>query len=131
MRKIILLAVCALLCACAWGQPKSSTGIFDTVGKYMAAGDAESLSAWFDDNLEVSVLSESCIASKGQARQIVSAFFETWNPRSFKISHTSGTATMKYALGELSAGGRQFLVVLFVCFKQNSFVIQQIKITGR
>ena len=130
MRKILSLAAGVLICSCIWAQ-KAPQSIFDTIGKYMAEGDSDSLAAWFDDNLEVSVLSESCIASRGQARQIVSSFFDTWTPRSFKVSYVSGTATLKYALGELSAGGRQFLIVLFVCCKDNSFVVQQLKIIGR
>ena len=50
--------------------------VFIPIGKYMAQGNADKLSAWFDDNLEISVVSaQGSSASKAQARQIVKTFF--------------------------------------------------------
>ena len=81
----------------------SGDDVFIPVSKYIASGNSEALSAWFADNLEISVLSKESDASRAQARQIVKSFFDTYTPRSFDITHTAGRANMKYALGTLKA----------------------------
>ena len=103
--------------------------VFIPISKYMAQGNADKLSAWFDDNLEISVVSSSgSSASRAQARQIVKTFFESYTPRSFDISHTAAKDNMKYALGTLKAGGESFSVTIFVSNKGRFFKIQQLKI---
>ena len=105
-----------------------SYDVFNPIAKYIALGDAEKLSAWFSDNLEVTIFSSSNDSSRSQARQIMRSFFKSYTPRSFDISHKAGRSNMKYALGTLNAGGEMFLVTIFVSLKENSYKIQQIKI---
>ena len=102
--------------------------VFIPISKYIAQGNADNLSAWFDDTLEIAVISQASNASKAQARQIVKSFFENYTPRSFVINHTAGRENMKYALGTLKAGGENFSVTIFVSAKGKSFKIQQLKI---
>ncbi|MBQ0097210.1 MAG: DUF4783 domain-containing protein [Bacteroidales bacterium] len=107
----------------------SSYDVFIPIGKYLAAGDAESLSAWFAPTLEVSVLGTASDCSKTQAKQIMKAFFKSYAPRSFSINHQAGRENQKYALGNLSAGGEHFIVTIFVsCPSEGSFRIQLLKI---
>ncbi|MGN0201926.1 MAG: DUF4783 domain-containing protein [Candidatus Cryptobacteroides sp.] len=105
-----------------------SYDVFIPISKYIAAGDAESLSAWFADNLEISVLSSTSNSSKNQATQILKFFFEKNRPRSFTINHTAAGQNSKYALGSLNAGGESFLVTIFVSMCGQSYKIQQLKI---
>ena len=79
-------------------------------------GNADKLSAWFSDNLEVSIFSNSNDSSSNQARQIMKSFFRSYTPRSFEITHKAGRSNKKYALGTLNAGGEMFLVTIFVNF---------------
>lgn len=124
--KIILAA--AILIPTGLVAQDKSYDVFTPIAKYMALGDAERLSAWFSDNLEVTIFSTSNDSSRSQARQIMKSFFKSYTPRSFDISHTAGRANMKYALGTLNAGGEMFLVTIFVNFKDNGYKIQQIKV---
>lgn len=130
MRRLLKIAVLLLpLFLC--GRLSAQTAGFDVfipIGKYMAQGDADKLSAWFDDNLEIAVVSQANSASKAQARQILKTFFESNTPRSFDISHTAGKDNMKYALGTLKAGGENYSVTIFVSNKGKFFKIQQLKI---
>lgn len=113
-------------------QPLTTTDggddVFIPISKYIAAGNAAALSAWFADNLEIAVLSKESDASRAQARQIVKNFFDTYTPRSFDISHTAGRANMKYALGTLKAGGETFNVTIFLSCKDETYRIQQLRI---
>ena len=108
--------------------PDSSDDVFLPISKYLSAGNADALSAWFADNLEIAVLAKESDASRAQAKQIVKAFFDDHTPRSFNITHTAGRANMKYALGTLIAGGEAFSVTIFMSCKNDSYKIQQLKI---
>lgn len=103
--------------------------VFVPISKYISQGDAAKLSAWFADNLEISVLSSrTSDSSRNQARQIMKNFFDTYTPRSFEFEHMASRGNMKYGLGRLYAGGETFAVTIFVTEKDDSYVIQQLKI---
>lgn len=102
--------------------------VFNPISKYLGHGDAEKLSAWFSDNLEMTIFSESNNSSRSQARQIMKSFFNSYTPRSFEITHKAGRSNMKYALGTLNAGGEVFMVTIFVNYKDNGYKIQHLKI---
>lgn len=106
--------------------------VFVPIAKYIRAGDAERLSAWFADNLEVTIFGSTNDASRNQARQIVKNFFASYTPRAFEINHTAGRPNMKYAFGTLTAGGEKLSVTIFVsCKDGENYLIQQLKIERR
>ncbi len=114
-----------------WGRAGASSDgydVFNPIVKYFGQGNVDKLSAWFADNLEVSILSTNNDCSKNQAKQILKTFFSNHNPRSMDIIHTASKANSKYALGELNAGGEVFRVTLFVSNCNGEYKIQQIKI---
>ena len=123
----IVLAAALLFPSGAFAQDKGYD-VFTPIAKYMAQGDADRLSAWFADNLEITIFSTSNDSSSSQARQLMKSFIKSYTPRSFEISHKAGRSNMKYALGTLNAGGEMFLVTIFVNFKDDQYRIQQIKI---
>lgn len=130
MKAIIKFSLCifiALMCQTLQAQSEGNE-VFVPISKYLTQGNAENLSAWFADNLEISILSSLNNSSKNQAKQILKAFFEAHTPRSFDISHIAGRANMKYALGSLTAGGETFNVTIFVSCKDGEYKIQQLKI---
>ncbi len=116
--------------------------VFVPIVKYIEQGDADKLSAWFADNLEICVAGGTNDSSRNQARQILRSFFLQNTPQSFEITHTAGRPNMKYALGILKAGGEVYNVTIFVGCKHNNpkknsseeacnnstFKIQQLKI---
>ena len=126
---IMLLPLMVFICAepVAVAQD-DSYDVFVPIAKYIRQGNAGKLSAWFADNLEVTLISSSNYSSRTQARQIVKAFFDSYTPRSFDITHTAGRSNMKYALGVLNAGGEMFEVTIFVNYSGSGYRIQQLKI---
>lgn len=124
---VLVSAVALLSCAGASAQEKGYD-VFNPISKYISTGDAEKLSAWFSDNLEVTIFSKSNDSSKNQARQIMKTFFRSYTPRSFEITHKAGRTNMKYALGTLNAGGEMFVVTIFVNYKDQDYRIQHLKI---
>jgi hypothetical protein len=123
-------AALSLLCCVAFGA-KAQSGNYDVfvpISKYITQGNADALSAWFSDNLDITVLSKGGNSSKVQAKQILHSFFSLHTPRAFEITYTAGRANMKYALGNLNAGGETYLVTIFVYCSENKNQIQQFKI---
>ena len=129
MRKFLsVMAAVAVSIFSVSASAQTSGDVFAPIAKYIELGDAESLSAWFSDNLEVSIFSRTNDASRNQAKQIMKSFFKSYTPRSFRVSHKAGRTNMKYALGVLSAGGEMFQVTIFVGLKGSEYKIQQLKI---
>ncbi len=109
-------------------QPHSEQDVFVPIAKYVQNGDSEKLSAWFAQNLEVDILGIVNVCSKAQAKQIIKEFFSNYSPKSFIITYRSGKPPMKFAIGNLSAGGSKFRVTLFVKIQDDGNFIQQIRI---
>ncbi len=126
--KTLIAASCFLLATLGAKAQSGSYDVFVPISKYLAQGNADALSAWFSDNLDVTILSKGGNSSKVQAKQIVNGFFSSHTPRSFEVTYTAGRANMKYALGNLSAGGETYLVTIFVYCTEEKNEIQQFKI---
>ena len=124
----IFIAVSALLFGVGANAASDSYDVFVPIAKYLGQGDAERLSAWFADNLEITIMSTTNDSSKNQAKQILKAFLDNHTPRSFEISHTASRSNSKYALGYLNAGGEVFEVTIFVSNCGDRYKIQQLKI---
>lgn len=126
--KTFIAASCFLFAALVAQAQSGSYDVFVPISKYLAQGNAEALSAWFSDNLDITVLQKGGNSSKVQAKQIVSSFFNSHTPRSFEVTYTAGRANMKYAVGNLNAGGETYLVTIFVYCTDEKSQIQQFKI---
>jgi len=123
--------IVSLLMLCSSAAAKAQNGNYDVfipISKYISQGNVDALSAWFSDNLDITVLAKGGNSSKVQARQIISNFFDSHTPRSFEVTYTAGRANMKYALGNLNAGGETYLVTIFVYCNDEKNQIQQFKI---
>ncbi len=130
MRSIakVLFASVVMLFLAGANAKADGNDVFIPIAKYISQGDAEKLSAWFADNLEITIMSSTNDSSKNQAKQILKTFFDNHTPRSFEISHTASKSNSKYALGYLNAGGEIFMVTLFVSCCKNEYKIQQLKV---
>lgn len=132
MRKLTCILAAVILGCFSGSAQKISYDVFVPIAKYISAGDAESLSAWFAPTLELSLPDKTNDCSKLQAKQIMRSFFRDYAPRSFTIRHQAGRENLKYAIGDLSAAGEHFDVTIFVsCPSGGRFTIQQLKIERR
>ena len=126
--KNIAATVLSLFIGVSLSAQDAGYDVFVPISKYIEAGDADKLSAWFADNLEITIFTVTNDSSRSPARQILKTFFNSYTPQSFSLTHKAGRSNMKYALGSLSAGGEIFIVTIFVSYKETSYKIQQIKI---
>ena len=126
--KVFIVSLMMLCSAAAAKAQNGNYDVFIPISKYISQGNVDALSAWFSDNLDITVLAKGGNSSKVQARQIISNFFDSHTPRSFEVTYTAGRANMKYALGNLNAGGETYLVTIFVYCNDEKNQIQQFKI---
>ena len=110
--------------------PDGDFAVFNSITKYLTAGDAAALSSWFADNLDITIISSTRNCSRNQARQILRTFFSNYTPRSFQVSHKASEANKKYMIGQLNAGGELFEVTIYATSSSGgTYKIQQLSIT--
>lgn len=128
MRRLwtILLILC--FSAPGFSHEDKTDDVFIPIAKYVRLGDADRLSAWFDDTVEVGIYGPGRDVSRRQARQLMRSFFASHQPQSFRVSHTAGKLRVKYAIGTLKTGGETSVVTIFVTRKENGYRIQQLKV---
>lgn len=83
MKKYFLALTIAFASLLSAKGQDGSYDVFVPISKYLEMGDAEKLSAWFSDNLEVTIFSNSNDSSRNQAKQIIKSFFKSYTPRTF------------------------------------------------
>ena len=85
LRVFAALASAALifLCGNASAQDRGYE-VFVPISKYLAHGDSDKLSAWFADNLEITIFSSTSDCSRNQASQLLRSFFKSYTPRDFE-----------------------------------------------
>lgn len=125
---LTILSSVLLTCGSLFAQQQEEQDVFVPIAKYIQNGDAERLSAWFAHSLEIDILGTVNVSSKNQAKQVLKDFFSNYTPKTFTIVHKSGKVPMKYAVGNLSAGGSVFRVTLFVKIQPEGNSIQSLRI---
>ena len=93
-----------------------------------AKGDANAISAWFHQSLEMSILEEKYEPSKNQASRILESFFKTHTPTGFSISFEGTKEQSKYAIGNLTTSNGSFRVNMFFLSKEGKRLIYYLSI---
>lgn len=102
-----------------------------SISKAISNGDAEALSKYFDDKVEVSILDNDNVYDKGQAKSALQNFFSKNKPESYTQVHdgTSKGAGSKYTIGNLKASGKIFRVYVYMKVAGDVYTIQEISIS--
>ncbi len=129
-RKLLCFALMACVAALfpLRGQGNADA-VFVPISKYLYEGDADKLSAWFFDSIELSFSKdESAVMSRRQACLMMQSFFENHQPESFNIYHSASKANVKCVVGKLAAGGENFNVSIFASNRGDGYKIQKMQI---
>ncbi len=110
-------------------QQKAKIVPFDIIVAFKV-GNADELSNYFNNSIELIVLDNEDYYSKTQAKNIMSSFFTENLPLSFKIIHEGGKDNgTSFAIGKLSTmGGGKFRVSLLLKKNNNKLFLHQLKI---
>ncbi len=91
-------------------------------------GDADAVSEWFHQSLEMSILEKEYETSKNQATRILESFFKDHIPSGFRISLEGTKEQSKYAIGTLSTSNGNFRVNLFFLNKDGQRLLYYLSI---
>lgn len=96
----------------------------EAIGK----GDANAISAWFHQSLELTILEEEYETSKIQASRILENFFKSHSPTDFTISFEGTKEQSKYAIGTLITKTGSFRVNIYFLTKEGKRLIYYLSI---
>src|SRR5687768_16607791 len=100
----------------------------DKIAIAIQAGNASGLAAYFDNNVEITILDVENIYSKAQSEQVVKDFFIKYPPSSFKIIHRGESGgTSMYGIGTLTTSKGNFRTSIVMKKDGTSFLIQKLK----
>jgi hypothetical protein len=100
----------------------------DEVVVSFRTGNANTLSTYFNQNIEMVVLEHDDVYSKAQAQQIVSNFFSQNKAQEFSIIHQGGKEGARYAIGNLKTDNGTFRVYFLLKDAGNKAYIHQLRI---
>jgi hypothetical protein len=100
----------------------------DEIVGSIQGGNAVGLAAYFNENVELVVLTHDDVYSKAQAQQIVAEFFKANKPKQFSIIHQGGKDGARYAIGSLTTNTGTFRVYFLLKNKDNNSYIHQLRI---
>jgi hypothetical protein len=103
--------------------------LLDDIANALRSGDAKSVSRYFGNTIDLTILSQEEVYSKTQAEQVLKDFFQKNPPRSFTLLHKGESKEgAKYAIGTMtSAQGQVFRTYFFIKVKSGQPVIQELR----
>ncbi|HSM47866.1 MAG TPA: DUF4783 domain-containing protein [Draconibacterium sp.] len=103
----------------------------DEIIQSLKTGDSKTLSAYFNQNVELVVLENDNVYSKAQAQQIVNKFFSSNPPESFNIIHQGGKEGAQYVIGNLVTGKGTYRVYFLLKKSGGKEYIHQLRIESQ
>jgi hypothetical protein len=125
MKNLLFLLLFAPMIALAnQGNPS-----LEAISTALAAGDADALSKYFADNVEISIQDKEQTYAKAKATEVLRAFFGSSQPKSFSQVHkgTSRENSDQYCIGNLSGAAGTYRVYLYLKVSGNNLSIQEIR----
>jgi len=103
----------------------------DEIIQSLKSGDSKTLSAYFNQNVELVVLENDNVYSKAQAQQIVNKFFSANPPESFTVIHQGGKEGAQYVIGNLVTGKGTYRVYFLLKKSGGKDYIHQLRIEAQ
>ncbi|MCR6720537.1 MAG: DUF4783 domain-containing protein [Chitinophagaceae bacterium] len=105
---------------------EDQTGIDGVIGA-LRTGNANELSKYFDDNVELTLPVKSNSYSKAQAQVIVRDFFTNNGVKGFDLKHKGDAPGGHYCIGTLNTKSGAFRAHVFMKAKGNRELVKEIR----
>lgn len=120
------ILVVATVMMSSFAQPST---IDDVIGA-IRSGDADELSKYFDDNVELTLPVKSDSYSKAQAQVILKDFFGNNSVKGFELKHKGDSPGGHYCIGTLQTKSGSFRAHVFMKAKGSKEVVKEIRFTS-
>jgi len=118
------LLVASAIVLSSFGQNNSS---IDEVIGALRSGNANELSRYFDDNVEVTLPVKSDSYSKAQAQLILKDFFANNDVRGFELKHKGDSPGGHYCIGTLQTKSGNFRAHVFMKSKGDKELVKELR----
>ena len=97
----------------------------DNISKALSIGDVDSLSTYFDENVEI----DDDFYNKTESKDVVKKFFSKNPAKSFNLIHqgTSKGEDSKYFIGNLNTKSGTYRVYVYMKLSENQPLIQELR----
>ncbi|HYM94514.1 MAG TPA: DUF4783 domain-containing protein [Chitinophagaceae bacterium] len=102
-------------------------GNIDEVIGALRSGNADGLSKYFDDNVELTLPDKSDNYSKAQALLILKDFFNNNNVKNFDVKHKGDNGNGQFCIGTLQTKSGNFRTTVFMKMKGNRELVKNIR----
>ena len=99
----------------------------DGVINALRSGNSSQLSAYFDDNVELTLPDKSDNYSKAQAQLIVKDFFGNNGVKGFELKHKGDSPGGHFCIGTLQTNAGNFRTNVFMKTKSGREVVKEIR----
>lgn len=106
----------------------NSSQIPEEIISAIKSGNAKDFAAYFNQNVDILMLSEQKVYSKAQAELIMKDFFGKHQPVDFIILHQGGKEGAKYGIGSYKSQNGNFRIHFLLKIINQSPVIHQLRI---
>lgn len=121
---VFFLLILSFICLPAVAQ----VNVPDEIFKALDSGNAEIVSEYFNQNVQLTVLENDNVYSKAQAQQILIKFFSDYQPQGFTKLYESSKGNAKYVIGNLKTKKGGFRVYFLVKEDKGKSYIHQLTI---
>ncbi len=101
----------------------------EAITSALNSGDADALSKYFADNVEISIQDKEQVYAKAKALDVLRGFFNSSKPKSFSQVHkgTSRENSDQYCIGNLTATSGNYRVYLYLKVNGDNLSIQEMR----
>ena len=118
---LLLAAACFMVSAF---RPVS--GLEDVIGA-LRSGNAQELSKYVDDNIEISLPDKSNSYSRAQAVMVLKDFFANNSVKGFDVQFKSENGGNQYCVGKLQTRAGSYRTTVFMKTKDNRQLVKEIR----
>ncbi|MBX2924160.1 MAG: DUF4783 domain-containing protein [Chitinophagaceae bacterium] len=93
----------------------------------MKAGNANQLSRYFDNMVEITLHDKSNAYSRSQAQTILKDFFGSYGVKTFRIVHKGSNSGSEFCIGNLQTKYGDFRTTIFMRSRSEKQVLQEIR----
>jgi hypothetical protein len=124
MKKFLLLFSLPLLFMASAFRPISG---LDDVISALRSGNAQELSKYIDDNVEISLPDKSDNYSRAQAIMVLKDFFSNNGVTGFDVQHKGENGGGQYCIGTLKTKSGNYRTTVFMKTKNDKQVVKEIR----
>ena len=118
-----------IFCVLASSLPIISGLNVAEITRAISRGDADGISIYFDESVELAILNDEDVYSKTEASKKLKAFFNEYPPQGYSQVHrgTSKSTDSVYCIGNLSTGKAVFRVYIYMRVNGEQHLIQEVR----